>query len=197
MAKGIVKNVIVETAKEKAAVKKANAEKAKADAIAAEQAAADLLAAEQAKADAIAAEQAAADLLAAEQATPAAEKAAADELSAYYAELEKADAKKEEEEEIEIELNEEDFLMNPDLALHGLKVGDKIKVPVDSFAGKLSPDDQQHLEEIMAPYLETYPEEKEFHVTTDGQVFLKRNEADARHHQKELDPEEEVFVYRA
>lgn len=69
---------------------------------------------------------------------------------------------------------------------------------------ELNPADELGVEEIdqpyteiMEPYLETYLDEKEFHITSDGQVFLKRNATDAKRHQAQLDPEQEVFVYQA
>jgi len=51
------------------------------------------------------------------------------------------------------------------------------------------------LTDFIAPYLDTYPDESEFHITSDGQVFLKANAADAAHYQKSLKDGTEVFVY--
>lgn len=51
------------------------------------------------------------------------------------------------------------------------------------------------LKDFIQPYLDNYPNEKEFHITSDGQVFLKENALDAKAHQKQLDSEKEVFVF--
>lgn len=49
--------------------------------------------------------------------------------------------------------------------------------------------------EIIKPYLESYPNENEFYITSDGSVFLRGNAADANVHQKFLDPTQQVVVF--
>jgi hypothetical protein len=39
-------------------------------------------------------------------------------------------------------------------------------------------------------YLEAYPHEKTFYISTDGQVFLSKNKKEAETHQKFIDNEE-------
>ncbi len=46
--------------------------------------------------------------------------------------------------------------------------------------------DGEWVVEKLAPYLDSYPDEREFHIASDGQVFLKANKADAIAHQKFL-----------
>jgi hypothetical protein len=55
-------------------------------------------------------------------------------------------------------------------------------------ADKVSDEDL----EIISKYAKAYPEEKVFHLTTDGQVFLNKNKADAIAHQKFLTKSETV-----
>ena len=40
--------------------------------------------------------------------------------------------------------------------------------------------------DALAAYIKAYPENKVFHVSTDGQVFLDKNKQDAINHQKQL-----------
>lgn len=85
-------------------------------------------------------------------------------------------------------LTEQDFIDNPELKDQDLKVGDTIQIPVtDEYS--------EELHEQMKPYLEAYPTEKKFLVTSDGQVFLSANEQDAKTHQSTLDKEIELVVY--
>jgi hypothetical protein len=49
--------------------------------------------------------------------------------------------------------------------------------------------------DFMQPYMEAYPGEKKFHVTSDYSVFLDANKADAHAHQKQLNPDFEVVVF--
>jgi len=51
------------------------------------------------------------------------------------------------------------------------------------------------LDELMKPYLKSYPDNKLFFISSDGQVFLKQNKQFAIDHQKSIDPNTEVDEY--
>jgi hypothetical protein len=53
--------------------------------------------------------------------------------------------------------------------------------------------DAEWVAEKLDPYLTAYPNEKEFHITTDGQVFL--NEVFAQEHQRSLKNGKEVYLF--
>lgn len=49
--------------------------------------------------------------------------------------------------------------------------------------------------EKLTPYLEVYPTEKLFYITSDGQVFLEKSHNDAVNHQRRLDKTKEVISF--
>lgn len=53
--------------------------------------------------------------------------------------------------------------------------------------------DGEWVAEKLSPYLEAYPNQKEFHITSDGQVFL--NETFAKEHQRSLKDGKEVVSF--
>jgi hypothetical protein len=55
--------------------------------------------------------------------------------------------------------------------------------------------DGEWVAEKIGPYLDAYPDEKEFHITSDGQVFLKAGHRDALEHQKHLKDGKEVVSF--
>ena len=57
------------------------------------------------------------------------------------------------------------------------------------------PSKEDKLEEKMKPYIKPYPGEKEFHVTSDGQVFLSKDKVLAIEHQRQLDKENSIQTY--
>jgi phosphopentomutase len=105
-------------------------------------------------------------------------------------------------------VTEEDLVNNPDLETKGIKVGDEIEfVPLtkeqvdaekanaakadDDKKGKdnvkpLEPKASKELVEKMKPYLEAYPDNKIFYISSDGQVFLESNKVDAELHERTL-----------
>ena len=89
---------------------------------------------------------------------------------------------------VKVILTEEDFENNPDFVAAGLKPGDEIEVPAMT-----DEELEQHMD--MAPYLETYPDEKQFWISSDGSVFLNKNQRDAVVHQKFIDPKKELIGY--
>jgi len=54
---------------------------------------------------------------------------------------------------------------------------------------------ENFVKELIKPYIESYPGQKRFHITTDGQVFLDANHHDAMHHQKSLKEDRAHIVY--
>lgn len=59
--------------------------------------------------------------------------------------------------------------------------------------GKANAVDGEWVAEKIAPYLEAYPNEKGFHITSDGQVFL--HERFAKEHQRSLKDGKEVVSF--
>lgn len=102
-------------------------------------------------------------------------------------------------------VTEEDLIKNPDLATQGIKVVDTIDIdapiaPAASAGEKEPPkgndkDDKKvdKLKDILKPYVNAYPNNKVFHITSDGQVFLNENKADAESHEKTLGGELKVY----
>ncbi|MDI3319133.1 hypothetical protein [Pinibacter soli] len=50
---------------------------------------------------------------------------------------------------------------------------------------------------LIRTYVELYPKNKVFYITTDMQVFLSTGKRDAELHQQNVDPNEEVYVFEA
>jgi hypothetical protein len=71
--------------------------------------------------------------------------------------------------------------------------------PVDpeQTKGKEKRTEKEKLADKLKPYLEAYPNEKAFHLTSDGQVFLGADLILAREHQRGLDKEKEVQTLAA
>lgn len=100
-------------------------------------------------------------------------------------------------------VTEDDLTKNSDLATQGIKVGDEIEIdaPAASAGEKEPPkgnDDKEDkkgekLKAIMKPYVSTYPNNKVFHITSDGQVFLNENKIDAETHEKTLGGELKIY----
>lgn len=51
--------------------------------------------------------------------------------------------------------------------------------------------------EKMEVYVNCYPNNKVFYITSDGQVFLETNKNDAQNHQNYLDKSKELEVFEA
>lgn len=65
--------------------------------------------------------------------------------------------------------------------------------PNDSAAKTKNP--KKELDAKMKPYVEAYPANKTFYITTDGNVFLEANKQDAYAHEKTLGKDGEVDTY--
>jgi hypothetical protein len=75
-----------------------------------------------------------------------------------------------------------------------LKEGDVIEIEVGS---EKTEDLDKETAERLASYKKHYPDEKVFHMTSDGQFFLDANKTDAINHQKLLDENKNVKVLKA
>jgi len=49
--------------------------------------------------------------------------------------------------------------------------------------------------EKLQSYVESYPNEKTFYITSDGQVFLSQNKKEAETHQKFIDPDKTMDTF--
>lgn len=93
----------------------------------------------------------------------------------------------------------EDLVNNPELVEAGIVEGDEIEYPEK---GEINEGKKVEVKEPgkaakldMASYEKAYPNEKKFFVSTDGQVFLSTNEADAKAHQASVNDKETVPVH--
>jgi O-phosphoseryl-tRNA(Cys) synthetase len=102
-------------------------------------------------------------------------------------------------------VTKEDLTENPNLVDDGVKEGDVVEIPVtdaalegqtpapESNAKPVADEVTAALMAKMQPYIKAYPENKAFHITTDGQVFLDVNKGDAVLHQRTLNGELVTF----
>ena len=80
----------------------------------------------------------------------------------------------------------------PELAKHGVKLGDNVsflKIPEDEGL-----ENDKAFEDLMDRYKERYPDNKIFYVSSDNQVFLQTNKQDAIIHQKSIDQDKQIQV---
>lgn len=80
----------------------------------------------------------------------------------------------------------------PELATHGVKLGDSVAFVKLPTKEELSNDDA--FEDLMDRYKERYPDNKVFYISSDNQVFLQVNKQDAIIHQKSLDQDKDIQV---
>lgn len=94
----------------------------------------------------------------------------------------------------------EDLVNNPKLVEAGIVEGDEVEYPEkgEMCEGKKVVEAAPVAKAAkldMASYEKAYPNEKKFFVSTDGQVFLSANEADAKAHQASVNNKETVAVH--
>ncbi len=93
----------------------------------------------------------------------------------------------------------EDLVNNPELVEAGIVAGDEVEYPEKATikeGKKVAVAPPAKVVKLnMASYEKEYPTEKQFFVSTDGQVFLSANEADAKAHQSFVEPTEQVIVH--
>lgn len=65
----------------------------------------------------------------------------------------------------------------------------------DNSNSSTEEENADFIAEKIAPYLSAYPNEKEFHITSDGQVFLGKDLLYARVHQHSLKDGKEVHSF--
>ncbi len=92
----------------------------------------------------------------------------------------------------------DDLKNNPELQEQGVKEGDEIIIPAG--AGTQSEPSTESVDDTvitdkMKPYLAHYPNEKAFHLTSDGSVFFEANKGDAIYHQTQTDNNKKIITY--
>jgi hypothetical protein len=112
-------------------------------------------------------------------------------------------------------ITEKDLTDNPDLKAEGMKEADSVRISVSALPGEgtvivqggeqLSKDlppvtteaetEEELIAELMGPYMEHYPDEKMFYITSDLNVFLQANNGDALNHQRSIDKDSEPFEF--
>lgn len=86
--------------------------------------------------------------------------------------------------------------MNKRFPNENLQPGEEIKTDLPPEANtEEEAGEKAKLDEKMGSYRQHYPTETLFLITSDGQVFLERNKADATAHQQQLDANKSVVTY--
>jgi hypothetical protein len=89
-------------------------------------------------------------------------------------------------------VTQEELCSNQSLQEEVVKVGDELETPSPNIT---TTEKESKLNEKMKSYISSYPQNKKFFITSDGQVFLEKNEREAQENQKFIDPNKSVEVF--
>ncbi len=87
---------------------------------------------------------------------------------------------------------QEDLNSNQSLQKKVVEVGNELETPSTNIT---TTKETSELYEKMKSYISSYPQNKKFFITSDGQVFLEKNEREAQENQKFINPNKSVEVF--
>lgn len=96
-----------------------------------------------------------------------------------------------------VKQGDEVVIANHETVVNDLKTGDGEQLPgseLEQVKNEIE-FNEEIIAELMAPYLEHYPEEKTFYITTDFNVFLSAGKKDAETHQNAIAKDVDLVVF--